>query len=55
MENSFKCGFDHLLVATHSECDRLSCKGNHNPKFNVYFQKADNKYCYCLNRQQLGQ
>ena len=50
MENRFtKCCYDFLLVGTRSECDRLSCMENHNPVFNLYYQRANNRYCYCLN------
>ena len=56
MENRFlNCCFDFILVGTHSDCDRLSCDGNHDPIFDLYYQRTNNEYCYCLNRNQLGQ
>ena len=56
MENRFtKCSFDFEVVSFHSECDRSSCKGNQDPAFAVFYQRANNEYCYCLNRKQLGQ
>ena len=56
MENRFlNCCFDFTLVGTHSECDRLSCEGNHDLVFDLYYHQTNNKYCYCLNRNQLGQ
>ena len=56
MENRFtKCCFGFEPSGTRSECDRLTCSGNHNPAFNLYYQRANNNYCYCLNRKQLGQ
>ena len=30
-------------------------KGNHDPAFAVFYQRANNEYCYYLNRKQLGQ
>ena len=56
MENRFtKCCFDFEPSGTRSECDRLTCSGNHNPAFQLYYQRANNHYCYYLNRKQLGQ
>ena len=56
MENRFtKCSFDFEVVSFHSECDRSNCKGNQDPAFAVFYQRANNEYCYCLNRKQLGQ
>ena len=56
MENRFlNCCFDFSLIGTHSECDRLSCEGNHNPVFNLYYHKVNKEWCYCLNRNQLDQ
>ena len=49
------CCFDYKLIGTRSECDRLSCDGEHNPVFNLYQHKKNNQTCYCLNRNQLGQ
>ena len=43
------------LIGTRSECDRLSCKGQHEPSFNLYYHKGNKATCYCLNRDQLGQ
>ena len=43
------------MTGTRSECDRLSCDGNHNPVFNLYYHKTNKEWCYCLNRNQLGQ
>ena len=56
MENRFSiCCHDSSLVGTRSECDRLSCEyEKHSPDFDVYYQKANNEYFYCLNRRQLG-
>ena len=50
-----KCCFDYELVRKSSQCNRITCQGNHNPEFSVYFYKANNKSCYCLNRKQLRQ
>ena len=56
MDNRFaNCCFDYTFIGTHSECDRLSCEGKHNPVFNLYYHKNNNETCYCLNRNQLGQ
>ena len=56
MENRFlNCCFDFTLVGTRSECDRLSCEGNNDPVFNLYYHNIDKEWCYCLNRNQLGQ
>ena len=56
MENRFtKCCFDFEVVGFHSECDRSNCEGNHDPAFAVFYQMANDEYCYCLNRKQLGQ
>ena len=57
MENRFSlCCFDSLLIGTRSECDRLGCEeGKHSPPFNLYYHKKNNRYFYCLNRDQLGQ
>ena len=56
MENRFlNCCFDYTLVGFCSKCDRLSCEGNHDPVFDLYYQRTNNEYCYCLNRNQLGQ
>ena len=56
MENRFlNCCFDYTLTGTRSECDRLSCVGNHNPVFNLYYYNINKEWCYCLNRNQLGQ
>ena len=56
MENRFlNCCFDFSLIGTRSECDRLSCEGNHNPVFNLYYHKVNKEWCYCLNRNQLDQ
>ena len=56
MENLFlNCCFDFTLVGTRSDCDRRSCNGNHDPVFDLYYQRTNNEYCYCLNRNQLGQ
>ena len=49
------CCFDYALIGTHSECDRLSCEGQHKPVFNLYCHKINKKTCYCLNQDQLGQ
>ena len=29
--------------------------GNRDPAFAVFYQRANDEYCYCLNRKQLGQ
>ena len=50
-----RCSFDYELVRKSSQCDRITCQGNHNPQFNVYFHKVNNKFCYCLNQKQLSQ
>lgn len=56
MSNSFEtCCYDYELVRKTSQCDRINCLGNHNPEFSVYFHKANNESCYCLNLEQLGQ
>ena len=57
MENRFwLCCFDSVLIGTRSECDRFSCQeGKHNPPFNLYYHKNNNRFFYCLNRDQLGQ
>ena len=56
MENLFlNCCVDFTLVGTRSDCDRRSCNGNHDPVFDLYYQRTNNEYCYCLNRNQLGQ
>ena len=56
MENRFtKCCFDFEVVGCHSECNRSKCKRNHDPAFAVFYQRANNEYCYCLNCKQLGQ
>ena len=56
MENSFeKFCFDYDIIRSTTQCDWLKCEANHNPVFIVYYQKANNEYCYCLNRNQLGQ
>ena len=47
--------FDYELVRKTSECDRITCQGNHDPEFSVYFHKVNNESCYCLNRNQLRQ
>ena len=49
------CCFDYTLIGTWSECDRLSCKGEHDPVLKLYHHKDNKKICYCLNRNQLGQ
>ena len=49
------CCFDYTLIGTHSECDRLSCEGQHKPVFNLYYHKINKETCYCLNQDQLGQ
>lgn len=57
MENRFwLCCFDSVLIGTRSECDRFSCQeGKYNPPFNLYYHKNNNRFFYCLNRDQLGQ
>ena len=56
MENSFLiCCHDSLLIGSRSECDRLQCQGNHDPAFNVFYHKVNNRHFYCLSRNQLGQ
>ena len=56
MENRFTiCCFDFEVVGFHSECNQSNCKGNHDPAFAVFYQRANDEYCYCLNRKQLGQ
>ena len=56
MKNRFlNCCYHSLLIGTRSECDRLSCQGNHLPVFNLYYHKNNNEHFYCLNRDQLGQ
>ena len=55
MKNRFlNCCHDYVLTGTHSQCDRFSCEGNHNPVFNLYYHKVNETWCYCLNRNQLG-
>ena len=56
MENRFEiCCFGYDVIRSTIQCDGLSCEANHNPAFIVYYQKGNNEYCYCLNRNQLGQ
>ena len=56
MENCFSnCCFNFQVVDSHSECDRLNCKGNHSPAFTIYREKPHDFYHYCLNQQQLDQ
>ena len=56
MKNHFlNCCYHSLLIGTRSECDRLSCQGNHLPVFNLYYHKNNNEHFNCLNRDQLGQ
>ena len=43
------------MTSTRSGCERLSCEGNHNPAFNLFYHKTNKEWCYCLNRNQLGQ
>ena len=43
------------VVGFDSECDQSNCKENHDPAFAVFCQRANDEYCYCLNRKQLGQ
>ena len=44
------------MIATRSECDRLSCEHEkHSSEFDVYYHKVNNEYFYCLNQKQLGQ
>ena len=50
-----KCCFDYELVRKTYQCDRVTCQGNHDPEFSVYFLKVNNESCYCLNRKQLRQ
>ena len=55
MKNRFlNCCHGYVLTGTRSECDRLSCEGNYNPVFNLYYHKVNETWCYCLNRNQLG-
>ena len=54
MENKFESlNYDLVCVAT--ECDRLNCEVNHDPPFETFFQKSTNKFCYCLDGNQLNQ
>ena len=56
MEKSFLiCCHDSLLIGSRYECDRLQCQGNHDPAFNVFYHKVNNRHFYCLSRNQLGQ
>ena len=56
MENRFlNCCHDFILTGARFECDRLSYDGNHNPAFNLYYHKTNKEWCYCFNRNQLGQ
>ena len=56
MTNRFElCCHDYDLFRKTSQCERVYCSGNHNPQFSVYFYKINNRFCYCLNREQLGQ
>ena len=56
MENRFeKCCFDYDLVRVTTQCDRLNCEVNHDPPFEIFFQKNNDEYCYCLDRNQLNQ
>ena len=56
MTNRFElCCHDYDLFRKTSQCERVYCSGNHNPQFSVYFHKINNRFCYCLNREQLGQ
>ena len=42
IENRFlNICFDFTLVGTCSKCDRLSCEGNDDPVFNLYYQKSN--------------
>ena len=55
MENRFEiCCHDSVLIGIRSECDRLSCEGEHT-EFNLFYHKVNNEYFYCVNRQQLGE
>ena len=37
MKNRFSnCCFNFEAVDSHSECDRLNCKGNNSPAFKIY-------------------
>ena len=53
MEN--KCYHSYDIIRSTTQCDRLNCEVNHNPAFDIFFHKVNNEYCYCLDRQQLGQ
>ena len=56
MENGFeKCCFDYNFVGVTTQCDRLNCEVNHDPPFEIFFQKNNDEYCYCLGRNQLNQ
>lgn len=56
MESRFeKCCFDFDVIRSYTQCDRLNCEAKHSPVFTVYYHNVDNEYCYCLNREQLGQ
>ena len=43
------------MVGFRSECDRLSCEGNHDPVFDMHYQRTNNEYRYSMTRNQLGQ
>ena len=47
-----KCCFDADVIGKWTECDRLSCEGNHT-EFTLFFHKTNNESFYCLNRRQL--
>ena len=33
----------------------VSRNSSHDPVFDLYYKRTNNEYCYCLNRNQLGQ
>ena len=50
-----ECCFNYDFVHVTTQCDWLNCKVNHDPPFEIFFHKNNDKYCYCLDRNQLNQ
>ena len=55
MENRFEKCCDYDIVRVTTQCDRLNCEIIHDPPFEFFFQKSNDEYCYCLDRNQLNQ